>query len=104
VAQGSIEELLTGGDKPVYTLSLKGDGRRARARIEALPWVSGVHETAHNGTVTWEIGVTDDQAAEAQLLSQVLAGEALTVVEFSRKKLELEEVFLNLVEGGKDGR
>jgi ABC-2 type transport system ATP-binding protein len=104
VAQGSIEDLLAGGDQPVYTLSLKGDGRRARARIEALPWVSGVHETAHNGTVTWEIGVTDDQAAEAQLLSQVLAGEALTVVEFSRKKLELEEVFLNLVEGGKDGR
>jgi hypothetical protein len=26
------------------------------------------------------------------------------VVEFSRKKLELEEVFLSLVEGGNDGR
>jgi ABC-2 type transport system ATP-binding protein len=104
VAQGPIEDLLAGDDKPVYTLSLKGDGRHARARIEALPWVSGVQEVAHNGTVTWEISVTDDQAAEAQLLSEVLAGEALTVVEFSRKKLELEEVFLNLVEGGKDGR
>ena len=33
-----------------------------------------------------------------------LAGEALTVVEFSRKKLELEEVFLSMVEGGNDGR
>ncbi len=104
VAQGSIEELLAGGDKPVYTLSLKGDGRRALARIEALPWVSGVRETAHNEYVTWEISVTDDQAAEAQLLGHVLAGEALTVVEFSRKKLELEEVFLSMVEGGNDGR
>jgi ABC-2 type transport system ATP-binding protein len=104
VAQGAIEDLLAGGDKPVYTLSLKGDARHARARIEALPWVSGVHEVAHNGFVTWEISVTDDQAAEAQLLGQVLAGEALTVVEFSRKKLELEEVFLSLVEGGNDGR
>jgi ABC-2 type transport system ATP-binding protein len=104
VAQGPIEVLLAGGDKPVYTLSLKGDGRRALARIEALPWVSSVHEAARNRFVTWDIGVTDDQAAEAQLLRHVLADEALTVVEFSRKRFELEEVFLNIVEGGNDGR
>jgi ABC-2 type transport system ATP-binding protein len=104
VAQGPIEILLAGGDKPVYTLSLRGDARRALACIEALPWVSSVHEAARNGCVTWDIGVTDDQAAEAQLLRHVLADEALTVVEFSRKKFELEEVFLNIVEGGKDGR
>ena len=83
---------------------LQGDARLALARIEALPWVSGVREVAHNGFVTWEISVTDDQAAEAQLLGHVLAGEALTVVEFSRKKHELEEIFLSLVEGGTDGR
>jgi hypothetical protein len=47
----------------------------------------------HNGFVTWEISVTDDQA-----------GEALAVVEFSSKKHELEEIFLSLVEGGTDGR
>jgi hypothetical protein len=50
-------------------------------------------EGMQNGFVTWEISITDDQA-----------GEALTVVEFSRKKHELEEIFLNLVEGGTDGR
>jgi len=104
VAQGPIEDLLAGGGEPVYSLSLKGDGRRALARIKALPWVSGVREVAHNGIVTWEIGVTDDQAAEAQLLGHVLAGEALTVVEFGRKKFELEEVFMSIVEGGKDVR
>jgi ABC-2 type transport system ATP-binding protein len=104
VAQGPIEDLLAKGGEPVYTLSLKGDGRGALARIKALPWVSGVRETAHNGFVTWEICVTDDRAAEAQLLGHVLAGEALTVVEFSRKKVELEEVFLSIVEGGTDGR
>jgi ABC-2 type transport system ATP-binding protein len=113
VAQGPIEDLLAGGDRPVYALSLKGDARRALARIEALPWVAGVRacacgpgagEVAHNGLVTWEISVTDDQAAEAQLLGHVLAGEALTVVEFGRKKVELEEVFMSLVEGGNNGR
>ena len=104
VAQGPIEDLLAGGDKPVYTLSLKGDTRSALARIKALPWVSGVREAAHNGLVTWEISVTDDQAAEAQLLGQVLAREALIVVEFSRKKFELEEIFMSIVEGGNNGR
>jgi len=104
VAQGPIEDLLAGGNAPVYTLSLKGDARRALARIKALSWVSGVDEVTHNGSVTWDIGVTDDRAAEAQLLRQVLADEALTVVEFSRRKFELEEVFLSIVEGGTDGR
>jgi ABC-2 type transport system ATP-binding protein len=104
VAQGPIEDLLAGDKNPVYTLSLKGDGRRALARIEALPWVSGVHEVARNGIVTWDISVTDSQATEAQLLPCVLEGEGLSVVEFGRKKLELEEVFMSMVEGGKDGR
>ena len=104
VAQGAIEELLAGGGAPVYRLSLRGDGHNALARLQALPWVSGVREVAHNGFVTWEISDTDEQAAETHLLGQVLAGESLAVVEFSRKKLELEEVFMSLVEGEKDGR
>jgi len=112
VAQGPIEALLAGDGKPVYTVSLKGDVSRTLARIQTLPWVSGVNacacgpgagEVARNGHVTWDISVTDDQAAEAQLLRQVLAGEEITVVEFSRRKLELEEVFLNIVKGGSDG-
>jgi len=104
VAQGPIEELLAGGDAPVFTLVLKGDAHGVLARIEALPWVSGVRQARHNGHVTWDVSVTDDQAAEAQLLRQALAEEALTVVEFGRKKFELEEVFMSIVEGGKNGR
>lgn len=112
VAQGPIETLLAGSGGPVYTLSLKGDGAPtalALARIRALSWVSGVRETAHNGHVTWEISVSDEQAAETQLLGSVLAGEApggpaLTVVEFSRKKAELEEIFMSVIEGGQNGR
>ncbi|MCU0521210.1 MAG: ABC transporter ATP-binding protein [Anaerolineae bacterium] len=104
VAQAPIEELLAGDDKPVFTLSLRGDASRALARIKALPWVVGVRETAHEGTVTWNISVTDAQAAEVQLLPHVLAGEALAVVEFGRRKLGLEEVFMSIVEGGQDGR
>jgi ABC-2 type transport system ATP-binding protein len=104
VAQGPIEDLLAGGGNPVYTLSLKGDTRPARARLEALPWVVAVSEAAHNGYVTWEISVTDNQAAESQLLRCVLDGGGLNVVAFGRKKRELEEIFISIVEGGTDGR
>jgi len=104
VAHGTIEELLAGSGKPVYTLSLKGDASRARACVAALPWVADVREVGHNGVITWKISVTDDQAAEAQLLRHVLADRSLTVVEFSRRKFELEEVFLSIVEGGSDDR
>jgi len=103
VAQGPIEELLGGGGNPVYTLSLKGDARAAWARIQALPWVSGVREVARNGYVTWDITVTDSEAAEAQLLPCVFEGEGLSVAQFGRKKHELEEIFMNIVEGGTDG-
>jgi hypothetical protein len=34
----------------------------------------------------------------------VLADEALTVVEFSRRKFELEEIFMSVVQGRTDGR
>jgi ABC-2 type transport system ATP-binding protein len=63
----------------------------------------GVREAARNGSVTWDITVTDGQAAEAQLLPCVLDGVGLSIVEFGRKKHELEEIFINIVEGGNNG-
>ena len=104
MAQGPIEDLLAGGGDPVYTLKLRGDAGRTLTRIKALPWVSGVDEARNNGFVTWEVSVTDDQTAEAQLLSHVLADGALTLVEFSRRKLDLEEVFMSMMKGETDGR
>ena len=46
----------------------------------------------------------DEAAAENQLLRLVLADQQVTVTEFGRKKYELEEVFLNIVEGDNHGR
>jgi ABC-2 type transport system ATP-binding protein len=112
LAQGPIERLLASSGGPVYTLALKGDARHALARIQALPWVSGIDTgaaglgagvAARNGFVTWQVGVSDEQAAEAHLLRQVLADESLTVVEFSRKRYQLEEFFMDIVEGGNHG-
>jgi ABC-2 type transport system ATP-binding protein len=100
VAMGPIADLLSGDDKPVYILSLKGDTSSALNRIRTLPWVVSVKELAHNGLMKWEIRVNDDQVAETQLLPHVQTDKNLTIIEFSRKKLELEEIFMKIVEGG----
>ena len=47
--------------------------------------------------------VSDTAAAEAQLLRLALSDEHISVVEFGQVKHELEEVFLNIVEGNNHG-
>jgi len=46
--------------------------------------------------------VSDEDMAEDNLLRTVLENPVVTVIEFSRKKYELEEVFMEIVEGTDD--
>jgi ABC-2 type transport system ATP-binding protein len=101
VAQAPLQELLTGGDGTVYSLVLEGDATVAYDRIASLPWVSSVKVVPGEGRTTWNVAVTDEQAAKTELLRRVVCDENLNVVEFGRKKYELEEVFLSIIEGGK---
>ncbi len=77
---------------------VKGDTANVRARLTGLPYVSAVNTTAQNGHTALLVNVTDDAKAEDSLLEEVLAG-GVKVVEFGRKKMELEDVFMDLVEG-----
>ena len=100
IAEAPIERLLGGstGD-PTYTLELKGDVDAARARIAAQPWVAGVAVAARNRATHLDVTVRDAAIADARLLGVAMAEPGVTVAEFGRKKHDLEEVFLNLVEG-----
>ncbi len=102
VAQGPIEELLAGSEGVIYIIHLKGDTQAAYNQVLALPWVSAVSAAERNGEMTWQISVSDPQAAEAQLLKLLVNGPAM-VTEFRRKQYELEDVFLQVVEGGQHG-
>jgi ABC-2 type transport system ATP-binding protein len=104
IAQAPIEQLLTGSGSTIYQLVIKGDAAQAQTRIAGQPWVTSLTATAHESQTDWQVTVTDEAAAEDQLLRLVLADPALRVVEFGRKKYELEEVFLGLVEGSNHGR
>ena len=48
-------------------------------------------------------GSFEEKAAKAQLLRLVLADKDLAVTEFGRKTYELEEIFLNIVQGDDNG-
>lgn len=103
IAQAPIDELLAGSGGVVYNLGIRGDGERARQKLAAQPWVSSISSGAKNGTTHFNVGVHDEAAAEDQLLRLVLTDKAVRVTEFGRKKFDLEEVFLAMVEGAKNG-
>jgi ABC-2 type transport system ATP-binding protein len=104
IAQAPLEELLTGNDGTIYSLITEGDTSETQSRITSLTWVSGIDVSSQNGLTTWQVRVTDDSVAKAQLLRMVMSDERLNVLEFGRKKYELEEVFLSIVEGGRNVR
>jgi len=103
VAQGPIEELLASSEEVVYIVHLRGQLEEARTQVLSQPWVSGIITGEHNGETTWQVSVTDPQAAEAQLFKLLANGPAV-VTEFRRKQYELEDVFMQVIEGGQDVR
>jgi ABC-2 type transport system ATP-binding protein len=101
VAHAPIAELMAGKDGIVYALTVKGDGQAARTRLAQQAWVRSVTAESSDGATALQVTVTDEGAAEAQLLRLVLADAGITVTEFGRKKHNLEEIFLDIVEGDK---
>ena len=105
IAQAPLEELLAGGEGAVYSLVIAGETRQTLARVEAQSWVSSITTSITDDQQTrWLVSVTDEDAAETELLRLVLADGQLKVIDWGRKKYELEEIFLSLVEGDDDGR
>jgi len=101
VTQASIEELLAGTGDLIYTVTLRGDAgdqvASAYSQVTQQPWVSGIESNRENGQITWQVSVTDEAAAEDQLMS-LLVSSGLKVSNFSRKEHNLEDVFINIVE------
>jgi len=103
VAQAPIEELLAGSRGTVYSLEIEGEAEQAQERIRSQAWVSDIEVVTGDGGTTWQVAVTDEAAAKDQLLRLVLSDEQITVTHFGKKTYELEEIFMNIVEGGDRG-
>jgi ABC-2 type transport system ATP-binding protein len=102
VAQAPLQELLNGSEGTVYHIVMEGDVSAAQTRLESLPWVAGIKVFPAETQTTWQVTVTDEAAAKSELLRMLICDEYVSVLEFGRKKYELEDVFLSIVEGGKD--
>src|SRR5512137_1707646 len=104
VACGPIDQMMSSKDSTVFTVTVKGSTDHIEERLRQLSWVTQTRAARHNGSTIWQVGVSDEAAAEAHLLRHILADEAVVVTDFNRKKYDLEEVFMNLVQGENNGR
>jgi ABC-2 type transport system ATP-binding protein len=103
VAHAPIAELLAGSGSITYSVSLKGHTEAAQQLVAAQAWVVGISVTfSSEGQARWLINIDDEAAAEAQLF-RLLAAEDVIITEFGRKKYDLEEVFMGIVEGSDNG-
>ena len=100
VALSPIEELLAGSQGTIYSLVIEGDAGPAQERVRSQAWVADIEIVTGDDETTWQVAVTDEAAAKDQLLRLVLSDEQITVTHFGQKVYELEEIFMNIVEGG----
>jgi hypothetical protein len=88
---------LAGTGETVFTVALRGDAETAYAQVNQQAWVSGIQASQRGDQTLWEVSVTDEAAAEDQLLGLLVASGA-KVADFGRKQYDLEDVFLGIVE------
>ena len=98
ITQASIEELLAGSGEVIYLLSMRGDTEGAYAHIHDLPWVTGIKVDQEDAKTTWQVSVSNQAAAEDHLISQLVSHD-LKVSHFQLIEQDLEDVFINIVEG-----
>ena len=98
VAEAPIQELLNGSTSSiVYNVTIKGDVSGAQARVANQPWVRSLNVESNNGVVNWQVNVSNEDAAEDQMLRLILEDRNVSVKSFGRKTYNLEEVFLSMV-------
>jgi len=102
VTQSSIDKLLA-CKTSTYCLVTRGDATVLGETLSSQPWIESVNRKSHNGQTDWEIAVKGVDMAECNLLRLALASEGISVVDFGRRRHQLEEVFMSLVEGEKVG-
>jgi ABC-2 type transport system ATP-binding protein len=98
IAQGPVQALLAGDQGAVYTIVTQGDTELACERLSRQPWVTNLELSNMDEGTRWAVSVSDTEAAQARLLRLVMQDEWIEVIEYGRHVLELEEIFMRLVE------
>jgi ABC-2 type transport system ATP-binding protein len=100
VADGSASQLTaakSGGG--LFTVGVKGDAAKARAALEAAPFVAGVEaQPAGGGANRFQVSTRGDGGGERIFEFAVQKGLVLT--ELTARRESLEDVFAQLTRGG----
>ena len=99
VAKGNVDKLLAGSDKTIYLVTLKGNAETSYKKISEQPWITNIESQEKREQTKWQVTVSDDNLAEENLLRLILAEGNVRVTDYRIKKYELEEIFLQVVEG-----
>lgn len=103
VAKGPIESLLAGGDGTVYQVQFKDIPEAFLTTISKLDYVQEISALPpQDNLVTWHVAVSDEGKAEARLLRDLL-DHPVTILSFQKRRFQLEDVFISIVEGGSHG-
>jgi ABC-2 type transport system ATP-binding protein len=106
IAQGSIKQLLAGDS--TFNITVRGEALNLQDRLQQVPWVEkittrvGGLDVKNNHTTDFQVQVKDAQLAETELLRLVMFDPSVIVTKFGRSLHTLEDIFVNLVEGGKN--
>ena len=86
-------------------VGVRGNTQAAQALLAEQVWVRQVAAYPEQDQVSLQVTVMDEEKAEEQLLPLLVCHSdcQVTVLEFSRKKYELEEIFMDIVEGNEHG-
>ena len=100
VCQGPLDEVLAAGSESMFVVAIDGDVEAARAALLHHSWVHRVDVEGAATSATLRITVSDVDVAAARLQRVLLADEDLVIKEFRRPSVTLEDVFVDLVDGG----
>ena len=103
VALAPIEELLTASHSVIYEIVMQGESESMHSQVSSQPWVSCVKAEKTENCTRWSLTATDEASAERNLLRMLLGDENIVVKEFTRRRDELEDVFMRFVGGDCNG-
>ena len=103
VALAPIEDLLKAKESAIFDVLIEGESRNIRSKIESQPWVSSVKSVNTGGKTKWSLTANDEVSAEKNFLRMLLLDDNIIVKEFTRRRDDLEDVFMRIVEGESNG-
>ena len=98
IALAPIEQLMAGSGEIIYDLNTQGEVEPLKALVAEQSWVKYVNVANVNGHHAWEVSIADE-SLDDQLLRLVMSVPSVRVKGFTRRQHNLEDVFMNMVNG-----